>query len=58
MPLGTRATEALCARFIDVTGKIEIPSSSMRNGYSFVPCDEPRYFAIRSRLTDLWLVTR
>ena len=35
-----------------------MPSSSIRNGYSFVPCVVPRYFTIRSRRVEICSVTR
>ena len=33
----------------EVIGQIEMPSFSMRNGYSFVPCVVPRYLTTRMR---------
>src|SRR5499426_3157926 len=45
-PLETRSEEALCCKPTDVMGKTEMPSSSMRNGYSLVPCVLPRYLTI------------
>ena len=33
-------------------------TSPMRNGYSFVPCSEPRYLRIRSRRVEVCSVTR
>ena len=42
----------------DVTGRTEMPSSSMRNGYSLVPCVVPRYLTTRSRRVETCSVTR
>ena len=39
-------------------GSTDIPDSPMRNGYSLVPCSEPRYFRMRSRRVDVCSVTR
>jgi hypothetical protein len=36
----------------------EKPRSSIRNGYSLLPCDDPRYFTIRSRRVAIWSATR
>src|SRR5690349_2072207 len=35
-----------------------IPSSSIRNGYSFVPCAAPRNLTIRRRRVEIWVSTR
>ena len=35
-----------------------MPSSSIRNGYSLVPCAVPRYLTTRSRRVETWSVTR
>ena len=34
-------------------GSTETPRSPMRNGYSLVPCSEPRYFSTRSRRVEV-----
>ena len=36
----------------EVIGNTLMPSSSIRNGYSFVPCVVPRYFTMRSRRVE------
>ena len=41
-----------------MTGSTAIPRSVMRNGYSFVPWVDPRYFRIRSRRVEISSVTR
>ena len=35
-----------------------MPLSPIRNGYSFVPCSDPRYFSTRSRRVDVCSMTR
>jgi len=40
----------------EVIGRTEMPVSPIRNGYSFVPCSEPRYLRIRSRRVDVCAV--
>ena len=35
-----------------------MPSSSIRNGYSLVPCAVPRYLTMRSRRVETWSITR
>src|SRR5215217_4739060 len=57
-PEDTRSDDTPCCNFKDVIGNTEIPSSSIRNGYSFVPCTEPRYFMILKSLVEIWLLTR
>ena len=57
-PVEIRSDDASCVRPIEVTGRTESPSSSIRNGYSLVPCAEPRYFTIRSRRVEICSVTR
>ena len=43
---------------IDDDGITVIPSSSIRKGYSFVPCDDPRYLTILSLRVDTCSRTR
>ena len=38
--------DASCSSIKEVTGSTEIPSSSIKNGYSLYPCDDPLYFII------------
>ena len=48
-----------CARAAAmVIGMTQMPSSSIRNGYSLVPCVVPRYFTIRSRRVERCSSTR
>ncbi len=35
-----------------------MPDSPIRNGYSLVPCSDPRYLRIRRRLVEVCAVTR
>ena len=58
MPVLTRSRDAVCARPSEVIGSTEMPSSSIRKGYSLVPCVEPRYFTTLTRRVDTWLTTR
>ena len=39
-------------------GRTLIPSSSIRNGYSFVPWADPRYLTMRSLRVETWSMTR
>ena len=41
-----------------MTGSTSSPRSSMRNGYSLVPWDEPRYLTTRSRRVETCSLTR
>ena len=54
MPVEIRSVEAICCKPSEVIGSTEKPSSSIRNGYSFVPCVEPRYLTTRSRREEIW----
>ena len=49
MPVGMRSCEAVCSSCTEVIGQIEMPSFSMRNGYSLVPWVVPRYLTTRMR---------
>src|SRR5664279_4294498 len=49
MPVEIRSSSAGCADPVAVSGSTTMPRSVITNGYSFVPCGEPRYFATRSR---------
>ncbi len=42
----------------ELIGSTDRPCSSIRVGYSFVPCAEPRYLTIRRRRVAIWLMTR
>ena len=48
----TNSVDALCDKPSEVMGRTEKPLSSMKNGYSFVPCDVPRYLTIRMRRVE------
>ena len=39
-------------------GRTVTPDSPIRNGYSLVPCSEPRYLRIRSRRVEVCSITR
>ena len=52
-PVEIISEELPCSSLSDVIGRTEIPLSSIRNGYSFVPCVLPRYFMIRKRLVAI-----
>ena len=41
-----------------VIGSTETPESPIRNGYSLVPCSEPRYLRIRSLRVEVCSLTR
>ena len=58
MPDDTRSVLASCFSPIEVIGRIEMPPSSIRNGYSLVPWVEPRYLTIRSRRVAICPSTR
>ena len=45
-------------RPLEVIGSTEMPCSSMRNGYSFVPWAEPRYLTTRRRRVEICSWTR
>src|SRR5450755_1056935 len=49
MPVEIRSSGAGCADPVAVSGSTMMPRSVITNGYSFVPCSDPRYFATRSR---------
>ena len=53
MPVEIRSVVALWISCRDVIGNTAIPCRSMRNGYSLVPCVEPRYFTMRSRRVEI-----
>ena len=57
-PLETRSLEAWCCSPTEVMGSTEMPVSSMRNGYSLLPCVEPRYLTTRKRLDEAMSTTR
>jgi len=38
---------------VEVTGNTVRPSSSIKKGYSFVPCVEPRYLTTRNRRVEI-----
>ena len=47
MPVETRSSDDLVVEAAaTVIGSTPMPSSSIRNGYSLVPCAEPRYLTI------------
>src|ERR1051326_1892110 len=58
MPLERRSVDAVWVNPREVMGTTEIPLLSIRNGYSFVPCDEPRYFITRRRRVEICSLTR
>ena len=39
-------------------GRTETPVAPMRNGYSSVPCPEPRYLTMRMRRFEIWSLMR
>src|SRR5664279_582023 len=49
MPVEIRSSGAGRADPVAVIGSTTMPRSVITNGYSFVPCSDPRYFATRSR---------
>ena len=49
----SRSVEAGWSRPAEVIGRTEMPCSSIRNGYSLVPCAEPRYLTTRSRRVEI-----
>ena len=53
MPLEMRSSLAACSSPSEVIGSTVKPCSSIRNGYSLVPCSEPRYFTMRSRRVEI-----
>ena len=57
-PVETRSFGASCSSSSEVTGSTVMPSRLMRNGYSLVPCVEPRYFTTRMRRVEIWSCTR
>ncbi len=52
MPVEIRSLVTRWARPSEVTGRIDMPPSSMRKGYSLVPWVVPRYFTTRSRRVE------
>ena len=58
MPVDTRSVDASWLRPSDVIGITEKPFSSIKNGYSLVPCADPRYLTTRNRLVDTCSMTR
>ena len=58
MPVETRSSAAGWSSPSEVIGRTEMPSSSIRNGYSLVPCVVPRYLTMRSRRVETWSRTR
>ncbi len=58
MPLETRSSETSWSRSADVIGITLMPCWSIRNGYSLVPCAEPRYLTIRRRRVEICSLTR
>ena len=54
----TRSLGASCSSSSEVTGNTVMPSRLMRNGYSLVPCVEPRYFTTRMRRVEICSYTR
>ncbi len=58
MPVLSRFSDTLWSSRSEVTGSTEMPRGPMRNGYSFVPCEEPRYFTMRRRRVDTWSMMR
>ena len=56
--MDTVSSDTSWVRPAPVTGSTLMPSSSMRNGYSLVPCAEPRYFTTRNRRVVIWSCTR
>ena len=46
MPVLTYWSDASCSNFNEVTGSTEMPSSSIKKGYSLYPCEDPLYFII------------
>ncbi len=53
MPVEIRVLGAAWSRPSEEMGSTDIPFSSMRNGYSFVPCVEPRYLTMRRRRVEI-----
>src|SRR5450759_5107516 len=53
MPVETRAAGAAWSRPSEEIGRTEMPCSSMRNGYSFVPWVDPRYLTTRRRRVEI-----
>ena len=43
---------------VDVTGSTTKPLAEIRNGYSLVPCADPRYLITRSRRVEISSLTR
>ena len=58
MPVEMRSVLDSWSSPSEVTGRTEMPRSSIRNGYSFVPCRLPRYLTIRSRRVEICSLTR
>ena len=58
MPVGTASSDMVCASPAEVMGITLMPRPSIRNGYSFVPWAEPRYFTTRRRRVVTWSCTR
>src|SRR5579859_2459688 len=58
MPEERRSLDAVCVKPREVMGTTEIPLSSIRNGYSLVPWEEPRYFITRRRRVEICSLTR
>src|SRR5690348_9972287 len=52
-PVEILSVEAPWVNPSEVMGITEIPWLSIRNGYSLVPCEEPRYFTTRRRRVEI-----
>eukprot|EP01085_Mycamoeba_gemmipara_P000153 Mycagemm_TRINITY_DN9805_c0_g1::TRINITY_DN9805_c0_g1_i1::g.153::m.153 type:complete len:105 gc:universal TRINITY_DN9805_c0_g1_i1:488-174(-) len=52
-----RSLDTSCDKVSEVTGNTEMPLWSIRNGYSLVPWNDPRYLIMRSRRVEILLVT-
>lgn len=57
-PVEMRSSDAWCISPSEVIGRTLMPSLSIRNGYSLVPCVVPRYLTTRSRRVESWSLTR
>src|SRR5215217_6210926 len=53
IPEEIRCEETGALSISEVIGNTEMPSASIKNGYSLVPCKVPRYFIIRNKRVDI-----
>src|ERR1700755_71936 len=57
IPVGTICAETSYCIAILVIGGTDNPASSIWNGYSLVPCADPRYLMTRRRRVATWATT-